>query len=68
MAVGSRELIRPLSGLVFTPVGCRATLLTSKGKLKSDEAGGGAGLDADDPSMRQVALGYMLPVAGANLT
>ena len=63
---GSRELIRRLSDLVFTPVGCRATLHTSKEKLKSEEAGGGAGLDADDPSMWQVVVGYMLP--GANLT
>ena len=62
MVVGSDELIRPLAGLVFNPAGSHTTLLTSK------EAGGGAGLDADHPSMRQVVLGYMLPVAGTNLT
>ena len=45
MAVGSGELIRLFTGLVFIPVGCRATLLTSKG------AGGGADLDTDHPSM-----------------
>ena len=28
MAVGPGELIRPLTGLVFIPAGCRATLLT----------------------------------------
>ena len=32
------------------------------------EPGGGAGLDADNPSMWQVVLGYMLPVAGSSLT
>ena len=45
MAVGSGEVIRPFLGLVFIPVGCCATFLTSR------EAGGGAGLDADHPSM-----------------
>ena len=63
MAVGSRELIRPLTGLVLNPAGCHATLHTSRGKAR-ENAGGGASLDADHPSMRQVVLGYMLPVAG----
>ena len=34
MAVGPDELIRPLTGLVFIPTGCRATLLTSKETTK----------------------------------
>ena len=33
-----------------------------------EEPGGGASLDADNPSMWQVVLGYMLPVSGTNLT
>ena len=71
MAVGSDKLIRPLTGLVFIPAGCRATLHTSKRKKekqRSREAGGGAGLDANHPSMQQVVPGYMLPAASANLT
>ena len=49
MPGGLFKLIRALTGLVFNPTGCHATLLTS---------GGGVSLDADNPSMRQVVLGY----------
>ena len=47
-----RKLICALTALVFIPAGCHATLLTST------LTGGGAGLDADGPSMCQVVLGY----------
>ena len=62
MAVGSVELIRPLTWSYFYScwVSCHPP--------HQEEPGGGASLDADDPSMQQVVLGYMLPVAGNNLT
>ena len=59
LASGSKELICPLTGFVFSPAGWHATLLISH------VADGGVGLDAGSSSMRQVVLGYMLPAAGA---
>lgn len=56
-AVGSLELISPLTGLVSRPVGCPRTLLAQVSQ------GGGAGLVADNWTTRQVLLVYMVPVA-----
>ena len=50
-----KELLRPLTGFVFNPAGCpyANTLLTRK-------PGGGDGLVADNPIMKQV---WMIPAA-----
>ena len=56
MAVDHVGFIRPLPGIVFSPVGFLATLLTRQGQW-------GSGLVADSPTMKQVVLDYMLPVA-----
>ena len=47
-----KELLRPLTGFVFNPAGCPYpnTLLTKK-------PGGGDGLVADNPTMKQVSAG-----------
>ena len=54
MAVGSLELIRPLSALVFDAAGCPPTLPHQL------NTGGGAGLVAVDPTHAQVVLTYMV--------
>ena len=54
MAVGSYEVVHPLTALVFNATGCPPTLLTS------ENTSGGAGLVADNPTHAQVALVYMV--------
>ena len=58
VAVGSLcELIRPLTGLVSILRGAHTP-------FSPDESSGVAGLAADGPTMGQVVLVYMIPVAG----
>ena len=57
MAVGSKELIRPLLGFVFHPARCPHTLFTQVA------LGEGAGLVANYSTMGQVLQVYMVPVA-----
>ena len=58
MAVGSlKELIHPLAGVVFHPGRVSQSPSPLEKPVRS------VGLVADNPTMRQVALGYMLPVA-----
>ena len=56
-----KELICPLSGLVFSPAGWHATLLASQFRPV-----GKASLDADYLSMRQVVLGYNVTSSGVS--
>ena len=48
-----RELLCPLTGIVFSPAGCLAILLTQE-----PVPDGRAGLVADYLTMRQAVLGY----------
>lgn len=54
MAIGSYELIRPLTALVFNAAGCPPTLLIS------ENTSGGVGLVANNPTHAQVVLVYMV--------
>ena len=55
---------RPLIDLVFLSTGCLATLLT----CPFERAGEGAGVVADNPTPKWVALGYRVPEADCSLT
>lgn len=62
LAIGScKNFIPFLTALAFCTAGLYATTVISRKYIW------GAHLDADHPPMRQVLLGYVLPVAGLSL-